>query len=459
MSFKKKLFRPVMLGICGLIFGLLPRAYADSSVVLPESLFPELTALLAEASLQSPRVLAQQIYDEELEGYEISAKSARLPQVGFSVSQTWGDEKRTGGTGAISADKLYYNLNLSQAVYHWGTIKNGVRMAEIRRLVNAGRAQEAYEALAAEVRAQYLQLIIKNFYIALYDYRLELASENLTQGRERLSRQAIAPTAIFPLEISQSRAELQTLQVRSDLERGKRALARLVGRDSLGIEVIPSAIPVLPENAGLDMVNALLEEFRAGRLGDTRNIEALKRELEVQRMSVHNARMGLRPRLNLTAGVTQDEQNLNTIPVYRYETQYIFGGLSMNWPIFDGFRTKGAVRSALALSKSAQNALDEAQKSQWELIHNQAETIRLGLKTMAIEERLYASAEGALEFHREQYDRGEAAESTISTAIDARNVALLNAMNARYTHLMSIVQFLAYVDADPAVDQFSLSRP
>ncbi|WED67514.1 TolC family protein [Synoicihabitans lomoniglobus] len=446
-----------MATVCGLFLGLLPVASADSSVLLPETLFPDLNSLLADASSQSPRILAQRIYDQELEGYEISAKSARLPQLSLGVSQTWGNEKRTGAMGATRADKLYYGFNVSQAIYHWGTIKNGVRVAEIRRLINMGRAQEAYEALAAEVRAQYLQLIVKEFVVTLNQYRLELASEKLIQGRERLTRQAIAPTAIFPLEIAQSRAELTTVQVESELERGKRALARLVGRDTLGISEMPETIPLLPENAGVEMVDTFMAQFRAGELNETREILALKNELKVQRINLHSVRMGLRPRLNLVAGITQDEQNLNTIPVYRYETQYVFGGLSMNWNIFDGFRTKGAVRSALALSRSAQHALDEAEESQWEMINNQAEMIRLSARSLMIEERLYASAEGALEFHREQYGRGEVAESTISTAVDDRNVALLNAMNARYSHLMAIVQFLAYIDADPAVDLFNIS--
>jgi outer membrane protein TolC len=430
-----------------------PMTRAQSPVVVPETIFPELADLLAEAATQSPRMLAQAINSDIFAGNVQVARAGMLPQLGASVTQTWGEEERTSGQ-AFDTDKLAYQVSLSQPLYHWGTLRNNLRVAKLSQLIGQGRTEEAYNALAAEVRAQYLQLIRKQQTLELLRFRQIQAERRLAQGRERVEARTVAAAEIFPLEIAADRADLAVLEAEADMARSQRALARLVGRSELGLGSIPAEIPPLDSDAGVAAVQALAQALRHEEVIDTRALAALRRQLEISQMTLHNTRMGLRPRFNLVVAMTQDEQTFGTFPITKYESRYTYGGVRMSWTIFDSFRTKGAVRSALGRLRSAERDLSQAEEDLIARVGALADQVQFSARNLQINERLLQAAEGGLKFQQDQFAMGNASEGAVTGARDHLHVALGNTLNTRYAHLMLLVQFLGAIDADPAVDRF-----
>jgi outer membrane protein TolC len=443
---------PVLLGVL-----LAPSLPAQNAVVLPEALFPELADLLAEAATQSPRMLTRNLAAEIQAGSVQATRAGLLPQFGTHVSQTWGEEERTGGQ-TFDTDKLYYNISISQPLYHWGTLRNSLRIAKINEMIDAGRTEDAYQALAAEVRAHYLQLIIKTHTLETLRFRQRQAEQRLAQGRERVEARTIAPSEIFPLEIAADRADLAVLETEADLVRSQRALARLIGRPEGAPLPVPASIPALEPEAGVAVVHGLHQRFLGRGDYDVRAIEALRQQLEIHRLSLHNARMGLRPRFNLVLAMTQDEQTFGTFPVSKYESRYTYAGVSMSWTIFDSFRTKGSVRSALAQVRTTEQAVADAEADLATRLGTLADQLRFSARNLHINERLLqASAEG-LKFQEGQFALGNISEEAVAGAREHLNVATLTALNTRYSHLMLLVQFLGAIDADPAVDRFFAQR-
>jgi len=431
-----------------------PVTRAQSPVVLPEALFPELGDLLVEAATQSPRMVARAINAEIQAGNVQVARAGMLPDLNASVTQTWGEETRTGRGQSFDTDKLYYSISLSQPLYHWGVLRNTLRIAQINQFIDQGRTEEAYIALAAEVRAQYLQLIRKQHTLELLRFRQVQADQRLAQGRERVEARTLAAADIFPLEIAADRGDLAVVEAEADLARSKRSLARLVGRSDLGGMVVPSEIPPLPGDAGVAAAQALAQALRRDEVIDTRALETLRQQLEVQRLTLHNTRMGLRPRFTLVAAITQDEQTFGTFPLTKYESRYTYGGVRMNWAIFDSFRTKGQTRSALARLRNAEQALTDAEVDLIARVESLADQVEFSARSLRINERLLEASANGLKFQEEQFALGNVSEGAVAGARDHLLAATGNALTTRYSHLMILIQLLGAVDADPAVDRF-----
>lgn len=411
---------------------------------MPEDVFPELKPLLAQATAQSPRMLANNLSLMQADGDLVQARSNLYPTIGgfYSVTQT--RDKREDLPGqTLDTDRIYYSLSLNQPLFHWGERKNNAQIGKIRHEIAQENYASAYEMLSHEVRLAYMVMALRKQQMEHAVFSLRMAENALKVAETRLAKGEIAEGAVFPARVAaeQGRLTLETTQWQHALD--KQNFAVLSGMSEPADSSIPNGIPVLQHC--YDAVQRELARFLAQDEPNTPALRNQRRNIQIADLSYKNQRTRLRPKLSFIAAVTQDEQSysLNIAQKYGLQSRYI--GLQVNWQIFDGFATRGAIASTLAAKRQAEHAYKQLTETVARDAQRAAKNVELAQRQMAINDWLLGNSQGFLEYRREEFQRGQVSETDVDAAQAAYNSALASANSARYTYLVRLSEFVQLI--------------
>lgn len=424
---------------------------ANSEITTPEALFPQLDAILKHAVAQSPAMVTRATDLEIAENDRIGARASLLPTAGgFYNFFKSSDDRSDSSTGErVRVDKVYYNFSITQPLFHWGERRNNDRIGAIRLQMAQRNYREGYRLLAQEVRATYLRLIgdkqrAKRAALAHTYY-----SAQLKRAEEQFAKKAISEAQIFPVRLDAERAEISDEQTRFAYENNKVTFSRLTGLPVLSDDAIPDDIPTIkPQDAAIQQ---LLAGYLAQKDKPTVAAENARQGLAMARLNLANDKKRLYPKLSLTAGASQDEQSYTMNIATKYAVQSYYGGISVNWLIFDGFNSGAVVRSSRARIRQLETdyrALDEqlARNAQ-----NQAKTLGFSARYAAVNERSLESIEGNLNLRREEFGRGVISEETVSLAELTLVDAQIATLGTRADYYNQLCEFLGMVVEDPVV--------
>ena len=430
-------------------------ASLSAAPTLAEDVFPQLKAVLVRAAEQSPRMLSQNLDRAAAEGDMIQAKAGLYPSLGGFYQITKAQDRREDQPGTLDSDKVFYNISITQPVFHWGERMNHARIGEIRRQIADENFKEAYRLLAHEIRSAYLDLVMGKIQLGKITYSRDLALEALANAEDRLAKGVMSEGEIFSVRIAAEQARLDAENALWNFDRAKRAFATLTGEQPPSDDEIPDDIPqVRPAGNEID---AFLASFLRDEDPDTAAARVLRNQIAVEQLNYKNQRTRLRPKLSFVAGVSQDEQSYTANAGLKYGVRSQFVGLQVNWSMFDGFATRGAIRTSLARKRQA-----EANYNQYsETIRNEAKqlarAVDLAGRQLAISERLLDNAGVFLKFTRDDHTRGNASAAQVNQAQANFNELKLSANSARYNYLMRVSEFVGRIGRTetpglPAID-------
>lgn len=332
---------------------LVPAEPPDLAGSMPEDVLPELKLLLASALQRSPQLVLADFERTVQEARIYGADSARLPNLRGSSEYASNQTSVSGNNSSQSrASGFFYRLEAGQAIFHWGALRNQSIIARLNVLA----AQKSYALAARE-----LGVVIRKAYLALVVERARLQ-----QGRKALAilraeldvleekrRSGAVSAALFEGE------RLRAREVAAELERGetefaanRRRLARIVGipGGELPEERIAAGLP-RPDHseARITAISAAV-----GRSGAQGTIEFELYDLKVQEASRRYAieRTRLLPKVNLGAGYSLENSTDvvgATVNQQAYRRQNV--NVNVQWHIFDGLATRGALRETLAAKR------------------------------------------------------------------------------------------------------------
>ncbi len=422
-------------------------AQSGSLPVLPEDVFPELKQILAEAVQQSPRMLSQSLNQEIAAADLISARSGLYPSAGGYLQASVTRDRREGIQGDLSTDKLYYSFSITQPLFHWGERRNNAKIGEISKRIADRNYGEAYRLLAHEIRVAYLQMIILKGRVAEAKFNLEQAQETLRVTEDRLMRGVISESEAFQPRIAAEQSALNADKVADSFAEAKRRFAVLTGRPAPVDERIPDEIP--PVTTSEDKVASLLGGFLSQSEPLTVTGRTLRDQVESAELTYANQRSRLRPKINLVAGLTQDEQSYTIDPSLKFGLRSFYAGVSVNWTVFDGFATKAAKRSSLARVRQAEATYRQYAESVASDAQRNARQLSFAARQLSIQERLFDSNRNFLNFIREQRSRGLSSDADVTQAQVRYNSGLLAALEARADYLLKSADFVGLVSEDP----------
>lgn len=424
-------------------------------IVTAEQLYPGLDSILKQAVSQSPRMLNRALDLEIAENDRIAARAGLLPSVSGSYRYYESRERRADLADRLSVPKTYYDFSINQPLYHWGERSNNARVGQIREMIAKGNYQEGYRLFAQEVRSQYFRLIIGKIRAKRAAFYLEHATNQMKLGEQRLAQKVISEGQMFSLRIAAERAQIDAERAAFDHENEKTSFARLTGTPVLAPEAIPDEVPAIAGQDGA--IQQTLQGFLAQ--GEVRSNEAInfRHAVDIERLNLANNKTRLLPKFNLVAGVSQDEQRYTALGS-KYKVDSFYGGIAVNWTIFDGFSARSSVRSGLARLRQ----MESDQRMMNERIAQQAQTqARLAgfyARSASINGRLLESAEGNVVSKRQEFDRGVISQEDVNVAQIGLYDMQINTFSSRADYYNQVADFLGTVMADPVVANISAGK-
>lgn len=436
-------------------WGLLQSAAAQD-VVTPEKLFPQLDAIVKKAVTQSPRMISRAVDLEIAENDRIAARAGMLPSLGGSYSYYDARDKRGDIPGRLQVEKVYYNVSLSQPLFHWGERRNNYRVGQIRENIAKGQYREAYRLYVQEVRSVYFSLIFSKLRAKRAAFQLEYNNRLLQQAEDRHAKKVISDAQIFGIRIETERAVISAERAAFDFENYKNSFSRLTGEPVLRDEDIPDSIPAIA-SPGSGIQNLLAGYLAAPELP---TVEAFnfRQSLEIEKLNLANQKTRLRPKFNLLLAITQDEQSYTLNVAQKYQVNSHFGGVSASWTVFDGFSARSGVRSALAKVRQLQADYKVLTDRLAQQAQTQARMAGFYARYAAISDRLLESGESNLISVKEQFTRGVIAQEDVSVVQLGLFDQQLNAYSARADYYTQVAEFLGTVAQDPVLANLPVAK-
>ena len=416
---------------------------------LPEQMLPALGPVLKDAVKQSPRMLLRRLDLDVARGDLIQAKAGLYPSVGGSYQYSKTRDTRADIPGVLPTDKVYYSLSLNQPVFYWGERRNNARMGEIRSKMAAKQYAEGYRMLALEIRGDYLQLVLYKVELANARFAKSLADQALKAGLDRVAKKSMAEGEIFGLRTNTEQAALNVATLESAFAFSKQTYASVTGQPEPQDEQIPDLIPVVYYSK--ETIDHMLAGFLSQDEPATPAMEIMRQQIDVATLDYANQRKRLLPKLSFVMGISQDQQSYTINIAQKYSLLSRYAGLQVNWSIFDGFATRGAIASTLARKRQAEESYRQSEDDLKRNAQNAARAVDLAYQQMAINDRLLANNLNYLNFRRDDFKRGQASEADVNQALSGYNSSLVSANVSRSNFLMSSAEFVSLVAQDPVL--------
>jgi outer membrane protein TolC len=423
-------------------------------VVVPERIFPQLDALLKQAVGQSPRMLSHVLDLEIAENDRAQARAGLLPNFGASYSFTQAKDDRADLTsGRIDVTKVYYNVALTQPLFHWGERRNNDKIGEIKLKLASGEFHESYRLLAQEIRAQYLYLIGKKAALERAKLNRSYQQGVLKTAEDRLAAKAMSDADIFPIRLNEEQAQVDLERIAFEYESSLRSLARICGVESLDESAVPADIPALASSKG--EFEQLLAEFLSQTDLPTREALILRRQIEIDELSYKIEKTRLLPKINFVIGANQDEQSYSINAAAKYRVNSLYAGVQGSWTIFDGFLSRAATRNALIRRRQNENNYRELTEELSERAQTQVKLVDFSERNVRLHEKLVGSARGSLKTRELDFKRGVASEVDVTASRLGLHDINLRLINARVEYLLSVTKALETLSKDPVAANLS----
>ena len=302
---------------------------------MPEQDFPELAVLISQVRQQAPEYQRQQDRLDEAAGERMIARSQTRPKV-HVWSQLVGAYEIRDDIDNRTRASISGNINLSQPLWHWGSIQHQQEIHGLYAQLIESEVMDATEALIMQVRERWLQWLVVENRLQLSQARAQSLEENLQGEQSLLDAGQTTPERVLERELELTELQDHILRQQWDSERIQNQLQNWTGskpsppskesREKLMALSLPDRLPA-------DMASSLAAENAPTMRRATLQVEIAERQTEILSKA-------LWPKFNLVAGVSQDELDAvnQSGAFYRLNT-YI--GVRMDWPVFDGFRTRG----------------------------------------------------------------------------------------------------------------------
>lgn len=431
-------------------------APAIEGLVLAENVLPQLEPVLTAAAQQSPSMLNRALDLEIAENNRIQARAGLLPSLGGYANYLQSRDTRADLTGRVEVTKIAYNFSINQPVFYWGERLNALKASEIQASIAKGQYQEGYRALAQILRDSYMRLIAQKLGVKRWAAYADFTKNQLAKEEIRLAQKVIADAQIVPVRLAAEQGQLTYERVQFDFEMAKLSFARLSGLPPLSDNEIPDSIPTLGYAAGT--YDRLLAGFLAQKELPAIEAVTMRQQLESAGLTLATDKTRLRPKFSLVLGISQDEQSYTINVAQKYRVNSVFGGISVNWTVFDGLASRAAVRSDLARLRQMKTDYKVLNDRLAQQAQTNVRQINFAARNMVINDRSLLSIESNLKSKQEDFARGTSSEDDVNLARIAVYDAQINAIGARCDFLNRVGEFLGTIMADPVLENVAVVK-
>jgi TolC family type I secretion outer membrane protein len=425
---KKLIPLPLFLGFA------LAVAAADTNtawLTRPLSLGDALNTALA----QNATILKAQNDLEASHGTVIQTRAVALPQV--KASGQYADEEITmvQNYPGVEVPHQTWNVGIQivQAIYEGGKLRAAIQAAAATKQQAVAQFDTVVADTLLAVRLAYYDTLLAAQQITVHEASVVLLQKEFEDQQHRFDAGTVPKFNVLRAEVAVANERPNLIRAKNQYRIAKNNLANLLGYN------LPRDIW---ENLPLNLTDTLAAEPYSVNLPDaiqqalTRRTEllALRKQIELQRLNIVNAKSGYKPTVSVFAGYNWLNNQFNTD--LGNELDGWNAGAQMSWNIFDGLLTHGKVVQADAQFAHAKTDLDD-QKRQIELAVRTAYSDFIEAKeVLDSQTKVQEEADEAL---REAKARADAGTGTQLDVLDAET----SLTQARTTQIQALHDYTA----------------
>lgn len=374
----------------------------DVAGTLPEHHLPALRELLETAGRRSPQLLAQD-FERILAGIRIQSTDAqRLPNVGGGLSYAINQTAISSNTSSQTRDNGgFYNLGVTQPLYHWGALQNQSASVRINALIAQKSFTQAARDLRVVIRRAFLGLVAEKARVAAAAETVRLVAAEVAVLEEKKARGVASAAAVEGEKLRLREVRLDHDRLAAEFEANRGRLARLAGAPELPAAAVPDALPAALPSLELAAAVAAAALRDGARSTLEHEIHDLRLKDALLRHEIEKVR--LRPKFFLSAGASlENSTNVNNNTVSQQGVQRRTVSVFAQWSIFDGFAARAAVREAVAGRRAQERRGETEIEALLQNIQLLERGLRLDAEQVALAEiRLGIATEGSRVLARE----------------------------------------------------------
>lgn len=357
----------------------------------------------------------------------VEARASLSPSL--AVSGGWSDTR-----GLYSKDVSAYagQVQAKQTLYAGGRIINAIKAGEYAYTASEAALDKTKQDLILSVKQAFYALLLGNELVSVNKGILDNTKEHMDAVRARYEAGQASESDILRIESSLSNVIQASAAAQSQAEAAAAMLRNLLYLDN-EIKITPAAkFTYEPRELAYDTAFLKAMESRP----EIRQVEA-QRNAALKNMEA--AKAGTRPtiyaswdyyaRSTVLSGTAKNPNDYNVI------------GITVSWPVFDGWLTKAKVEKAVIDLKEAEIVREKTAKD----IALDVKTAYLDLKD-SIEKMKSASDETAVykdasEVAKKKFDSGMTSLLDLRDALLSYSIALFNQSQAVYDYKIAQARF------------------
>jgi len=310
---------------------------------------------------QSPSILRAQKELEASRGIVVQTRAIALPTVSVGgsyarVQRNDVDVFETPNFTFGTPQNWSSQLKLVQSLYEGGRMLSAFRAADLTKQQSLLTYQAALSDTVLNVQLAYYDVLLAAQQITVQEASVELLTNELSDTTRRFEAGTVPRFNVLRAEVELANARPKLINARNSFRISKNNLANL-----LGLNLPPGTFEDIPLNLSgrLEAEAFELELPRAVSLAleNRTEIGALRKAEALRKEDVVNARSGYKPVLQGYVGY--DVHNSMLSSDLAVTDHGWIAGVQLSWNLFDGMRTQGRIREAVANYEKAGVDLDD----------------------------------------------------------------------------------------------------
>ncbi|MEM9161037.1 MAG: TolC family protein, partial [Verrucomicrobiota bacterium] len=414
------------------------RAQPNLEEQLPEALLPGLNQILETAIYESSAMRLRAYAEEESEGQMKVSRSRKMARVSTVVSYRKEEDLDSNSDGSANNDteRLIYGVSMSQPLYHWGVLKAQKEVGILGYENSQLATENEYGILARNIRLGFLDTLLARKRIDLVKDSKILKEKELETERVRSEEGFVSMSRVSSLEFALSQVEVDIIRKETDYQNRLANLVSLSGSSEEEIEsVLVGEIPKFDAFSAeeIDSLKALFVDAIASH----DQTEILGNNIEVAKLNLHQASNRLKPNVNLTSGLTQNERDISGRLT---EEQFAFAGVTVNWNIFDGFETSGHKSVAISRLQRAEERLLLHEKGMRQNLSVALNNFDMSARMLSVAESNLNKAKARVNRAKDLFGKNKASQLDIDMREFELKQQTLSTEDSRAAYLKSLAQ-------------------
>jgi outer membrane protein len=389
---------------------------STTNAVIPQPL--SLADAVNLALTRNANILRSQKDLEVAQGVVIQTRAVAIPKLNlsgsFSAAQPSDVDTVNSPTFTFGPTENWVTqVKLVQSLYEGGRILSALRVARLTKERSLLEYQTAVANTVVEVEVAYYDVLLAVQQITVQEASVELLTRELSDTTRRYDAGTVPRFNVLRAEVELANARPKLIRARNSYRIAKDSMVNQLGFSvpKETIEDIPltlaGKLEAEPYKIELPRAIALALERRT-ELGALRKTQALLNE------DIVHAKSTYKPSLQAFGGY--DVHNSMLSMDIGDEKYGFMAGVQMTWNLFDGWRTKGQVKTATALYERAGVELDDTGRN----IELQVRTAHSNFieadEVLKSQEKVQEQAEEAVRLARARSEAGTGTQLDVLSA-------------------------------------------